>query len=431
MRHTTAMADTLLDRVAEHIAARGLLPAGASVLALVSGGADSMCLLHVLTRLHDGPIGVLTFDHGLRARSADEAVGVAAAAAALGCRAWVKRLDVAPGPGVQARARDARREATAQVAGRHGFDVVATGHTATDQAETVLFRLARGTGRDGAVGMSAAGPVIRPLLVITRAEARDWCRREGVAFVDDPSNDDPTYARSRVRHDLLAGLRAVHPGAEVAIARHAELLDDEAAVLRPLVAAAWDRCGHDGGLDVAALAAEDQAMRRLVVRRLLAAAGVPADRVWVERALALATSGGGLDVPGARVYVWRGVLFADPAAPPPRAAQLDVPGCAVFGRHRLHAFASTAATPTPDRVDVRITGPLEVRSPQPGDRIALAGGGHQTVGRLLAAAGVASHRRSAVPVVVAGRQLVWVSGYRADVTLLARPGEPATRLELR
>ncbi len=421
-----------MDRVAAHAATRGLLDPDASVLAMVSGGADSMCLLHALMHIHRGRIGVLTVDHGLRPDAAREADAVVAYAAGLGLEAWVEHPDLRAGPALQRRARDARRAAAALVAGREGFDVVATGHTASDQAETVLFRLARGTGRDGAIGMSADRTVVRPLLTVTRDETRAWCRRHGVAFVDDPANDDPRYARSRVRHGLVPALRAVHPDAERAVTRFAELMDDERAVLRPLVDAAWTSCARDTGLDVHAVAALDPAMRRLVVRCALDAAGVPPDRVWVERALALCDAGGGsLHAPGAvRVHVWRGVLRADRAVTPPPPAVLDVPGSVRFGDVNLTAGPACAAPPGPRRVDLRADGPFEVRAPAPGDRIALAGGGHAAVGRLLAAAGVPADLRAAVAIVTLRGRVVWVSGYRADATLLATPGEPATRLEL-
>jgi len=425
------MRDALIDRVASHVAGRALIPPGAPVLALVSGGADSMCLLHALTRFHDGRVGVLSFDHGLRPESADEAGAVVAEARRLGCDGWVEPLAVAPGPGVQARARDARRAAARRVARTHGFDLIATGHTASDQAETVLFRLARGTGRTGAIGMAASGAVVRPMLVVTRDETREWCRRNGVMFVDDPSNTDPAHARTRVRHDLLPALRAVHPGAELAVARYAELVDDEAAVLAPLVDAAWRRCLRDDGIDVAALAREAVAMRRLVVRRLLSGAGVACDRVWVERSLELAATGAaGFDAPGAHVHVWRGILRVAAGVTAPSPAVLGVPGDVVFGGARLAARPAVARAPVARRVDVLVEGPFEVRSPAPGDRIALAGGGRQGVGRLLAAAGVPADRRPLVPVVAMGERVVWVSGYRADVTLVAPPGASATRLEL-
>ena len=148
------MGDELAHRVAAFVDRHDLWPAGDRMLALVSGGADSICLMHLLAGLRPAALGVLTVDHGLRHEAAREADAVVDAATRLGLAVWVERLALAPGPGLQERARDGRLAAARRIAQAHGFDRVATGHTADDQAETVLFRLARGTGRTGAVGMA-------------------------------------------------------------------------------------------------------------------------------------------------------------------------------------------------------------------------------------------------------------------------------------
>ncbi len=144
----------LLDRVRAHCRRHDLLPARAGVLALVSGGADSMCLMHALAAIHDGPMHVMAIDHGFRDAAADEVAGVLRAARALGLPAHGEALDLAPGGGAAERARDARLAAAERARVRLGLDLVATGHTRTDHVETVLFRAARGTGRSGALGIA-------------------------------------------------------------------------------------------------------------------------------------------------------------------------------------------------------------------------------------------------------------------------------------
>lgn len=432
VRHTTTMALPIEERISRFIAERDLIRPSDALLLMVSGGADSMCLLHVMTRIHSGRIGVLTFDHGLRPDAFHEVELVRAAGDALGVPVITRRLGLAPGAAVQQRARDARRDEARRVAAAEGFDRIVTGHTATDQAETVLFRIARGTGRDGAVGMRAQGAVTRPLLAVSRDETRGWCAANGVVYVDDPSNDDTRFARARVRSGLLPALLDVHPGADRAVTRFAELLDDEGALIGALVDAASARCATATGLDLERLRHEDVPLQRLLVRRLLADAGIAADAVWVREALALARRGNGSrDVEGGRITVWRGELVAEAvASPPPDPVRLGVPGEVRYGDRIIRASRSVAEAPDPDRVDLRIDGALTVRGPHPGDRIALAGGGRQAVGRLLAAAGVPADRRPSVPVVACGGHVVWVSGYRAGVDVLAPPGTPATRLEL-
>jgi len=318
-------------RVARYARRHDLLPGGVPVLAMVSGGPDSLCLMHVLSEVHDGPVGVLTVDHGLRPESAAECERVLDAARAVGLPAWARRPAVGGGPGLQARARAARQAAALELAEAEGFARIATGHTASDQAETVLFRIARGTGRSGALGIAPrSGPLVRPLLSVSRAETAAWCARRGLVAARDPSNEDPAFARARVRHGLMPALRAVHPDAEAAVARFADLLRDEAELLAGLEAGAWERVARPGtgpsspaALDAAALLAEPAPMRRLLVRRLLATAALPgeaAESRWIDLALEVAAGGGAQEVPGGRLSAAGGLLVAV------RAGREEVPG---------------------------------------------------------------------------------------------------------
>jgi tRNA(Ile)-lysidine synthase len=428
-------ADPIGDRVGAYCARHELLPAGVPVLALVSGGADSLCLMTLLAERHDGRVGVLSLDHGLREGSAAEAGRVVALARDLGLPARAERLALAPGAGAPERARAARLAAARRAAARGGWARVATGHTASDQAETVLFRMARGSGRTGALGMAPRrGALVRPLLCLTAEETRRWCAERGLAPVDDPTNASLDLARGRVRHGLVPALAAVHPGAERHLAALADRLRDEAALLDVLVAEAWGRCAAGGGLDAARVLAEHPALRPLLARRLLARAGLRGEALAAEpvaRVLALLRRGGRTEVVGAAVVSEGGrVLVVPNEEPAPVAADLPVPGVARFGDAVLRADRGPAAAPAPDRVAVRVDGPLRVRGPLPGDRMPLGDGGRQAVGRLLGAAGVPARLRPRVPVVVAGERVVWVAGHRAAPDLLAAPGEPAVVLEL-
>jgi tRNA(Ile)-lysidine synthase len=401
---------------------------------MVSGGADSMCLLHVLREIHDHAVGVLTIDHGVRPESAGEAAMVAGAARELGCEAHVATLELTAGSSLQERARDARRQAAQALAAREGYASIALGHTASDQAETVLFRLARGTGRTGARGMApASGNLVRPLLGVTRAETRSWCRGRGIGFFDDPSNANRAFARARVRHGLLPALGLVHPGAERHVAAFADRLRDEDALLNDLVDHAWHRCAGGDGLLVDGFANETPALRPLLIRRLIDRAGLPGEAQgarFVERVLHVALTGGAVEIPGGVALVERGTLLVEPPAAAPAPALLPVPGVAQFGSALVRAHPGVAAPPNAGSVAVTGDEPLLVRSPLAGDRVALAGGGHQAVGRLLASAGVPARRRPQVPVVTMGDRVVWVAGHRADPRSLAPVGAPATILTL-
>lgn len=189
------------------------LPPGAAIGVAVSGGGDSMALLHLAAdraRALGTRIAAATVDHGLRPEAAAEAAMVAQVCAGLGIAHDTLRWQGWDGQGnLQSAARDARRALLADWRVRRGLDVVLLGHTADDQAETFLMRLARGSGVDGLACMAAAdGTFLRPLLPLRRAALRDWLRARGIAWIDDPSNDDARFDRVRARQmlDLLAPL---------------------------------------------------------------------------------------------------------------------------------------------------------------------------------------------------------------------------------
>ncbi len=337
---------------------------------------------------------------------------------------------------MQERARDARIAAARRCAAEGGYARIATGHTASDQAETVLFRMARGTGRTGALGMAPRrDEFVRPLLVLTAGETRGWCAARGLSVVRDPGNADPAHARTRVRAGLVPALAAVHPGAERHVAALADALRDEADLLAPLVDAAWARA-HDGrGLDAAALGAEPPAMRRILVRRLIADAGLPGEAgsaVAVGRTLDLVEHAGRITLPGGGVAALEsGRLVVDPPPrDPPSPAPLGVPGRVDYAGVLVRASRGTAGAPTPHRVAVTCEGPFEVRPPRAGDRLPMASGGHLAVGRLLAADGVPSRLRAEVPVIATGERVVWVAGHRAADDLIATDAGPAVILEV-
>lgn len=403
---------------------------------MVSGGADSTFMLHALHAVHNGPITVVTFDHGLRPEAAEECTQVCDAARRLGRPAVTRRLQVEPGPGVQARARDARYRAARDIARDIGA-ALAVGHTCDDQAETVLMRLARGAGTRGASAMSPrAGDLARPLLAISRAETRDWCHRHGISVADDPSNQDPRYARIRAR-DLVARLEEVSPGARVHLAQFADILADEHRVFESVVDDAERRCRATVGWRVEALLREPVAVQRELLVRLIRPATPHADAAAFEVVEAIRRELPDLRprdlAGGVRVRVVEGELRVD--APVTGGASfaavcLESGGRVHVGSHVLSAWHGPAPDPSPRRVGLPVGVPLLVRGCAPGDRVALDGGGHALVHRMLAGARVPSERRPEIPVVVAGAQLVWVAGHRFVRSALVPEGEPAVVCEL-
>ena len=243
--------------------------AGTEVTCAVSGGADSLALL-VLAVAAGTRATAVHVDHGLRAGSEDEAHVVADAARRFGAAFRAARLAVAPGPNQEARARAARYAVLPA-------DVL-TGHTADDQAETVLLNLLRGAGLDGLAGMRSAR---RPLLGLRRSETRALCEDLGLRPVEDPSNESPAFRRNRVRHELLPLLDTIAERDIVPVlARQAEVLRDEADLVDALSA-------DLDPTDARALGAAPVALARRAVRRWLAGEHPP-DGAAVERVLAVA-----------------------------------------------------------------------------------------------------------------------------------------------
>jgi tRNA(Ile)-lysidine synthase len=303
----------------ERVAATGLLEADRPVVVLLSGGRDSVCLLDVAVALcGEGAVRALHVNYGLRADADGDEAHCAEVCAALDVALEVHRAarpDDAPG-NLQAWARDVRYAAAARLAATAGNAArVAAAHTATDQAETILYRLAASPGRRALLGMPArSGRLVRPLLAVTREETAAWCRARGLAWREDATNASERYARGRVRGALVPALRAVHPAAERNVVRTAELLRDEAEVLDVVVDTAL--AGRDR-IAVGHLAALPRALARLVVRRLAEqATGELCARAPGRLDEILALGDGALDLgAGARAVVDGGVLRCERTPP--------------------------------------------------------------------------------------------------------------------
>ncbi|MEA2380592.1 MAG: tRNA(Ile)-lysidine synthase [Solirubrobacteraceae bacterium] len=305
----------------ERVAATGLLAAGRPVVVLLSGGRDSVCLLDVAVELCGvDAVRALHVNYGLRAEADGDEAHCAAVCAALGVPVDVERAarpDDAPG-NLQAWARDVRYATAARVAAAAGPDArIAAAHTATDQAETILYRLAASPGRRALLGMPArTGRLVRPLLAIPREDTAAWCRARGLRWRDDATNDSDEYARGRVRAGLVPALRAVHPAAERNVVRTAALLRDEAEVLDIVVDTALAGRDH---VAVEHLAALPRALARLVLRRLAeAATGELCARAPGRLDDILGLGDGALDLgAGARAVVDGGVLRCERTPPLP------------------------------------------------------------------------------------------------------------------
>ena len=253
-------------------------PAGTAVDCAVSGGPDSTALL-VLAVAAGLEVTCWTVDHGLRSTSVDEVRLVAHNALSLGVPTVTVDGLVVDGPDLEQRARDVRRAALP--------GGVLTGHTADDQAETVLLNLLRGAGVPGTAGIGE--PDRRPLLALRRTETRGLCAALGLKVVDDPSNDDPRFTRNRVRHEVLPLLADVAGRDPVPLlARHATLAGEATGLLAGLVV-------DVDPADVRSVADLPDDLVRLAVRRWLTvqvtgpiagcSTGPPPDQASVDRVL--------------------------------------------------------------------------------------------------------------------------------------------------
>lgn len=249
---------------------RELIPPGGTVAVACSGGADSMALLTVLLRLAE-PLAIaveaIHIDHGLRPESAQEAEFVKAFCRAKGIPCLVERLT----PTTDASEDWARRERYRIFEGLTGQGKqLATAHTASDQAETVLLRLARGTGLHGLGGIPVQrGDIIRPLLWASRQDTEDYCRENGIEWVTDSSNQGDLYARNRVRHHAVPALKTINPQAEAAICRMAEQLGRLDEYFQQKAEALLLEAKTGEGYSLGILQAADAPIRETALHRLI------------------------------------------------------------------------------------------------------------------------------------------------------------------
>jgi tRNA(Ile)-lysidine synthase len=288
----------VLQTVTSTARAHSMFQRGTLVVAAVSGGPDSMCLLHSLVRLRrlfGIRLACFHFDHGLREGSAADAAYVRAHARKLGVPLALRRAGSRPrrGESVEAWARQARYGALLEVLEEMGGRTAALGHTADDQAETVLLALVRGGGLEAVSGMRpAAPPFVRPLLNVTRQETEGFCRALRLRPRDDPMNRDPRFLRVALRAGAIPELeRAVGRNVRTTLARSAALLAQDADLLAELAERHAQEAiradGDDVLMDVAVLARLPTALASRVVRRALLQAGLPPESAHVQAVLSL------------------------------------------------------------------------------------------------------------------------------------------------
>ena len=408
------MSEAALDAARES----GLVRPGEPLLVMVSGGGDSVALLDIAVRL-GASVSALHVNYGLREGAAADEELVRLRCEERDVPLMVERVELRGEGNLQERARDARYA----LAERLAEGDYAAAHTASDQAETVLYRLAVSPGSRALHGMAPRrGRLVRPLLAVTREEVREYLRARGLEWREDPSNADRRFARARVRHDVLDALRELSPAVERTIAETARQLRDEAEVLDAAVDEALKELGGGPAIALDALKENPPALQRLILRSLAARV---LSRHELDRLLELGSEGSkSLDLGGGlRAVAEYGTLrfTRSPDAEPPAPVELAVPGRARFGDWELEATVGGLGDGA-----VTALGPaVAVRAGRDGDRMRPAGlGGSKSLQDLFTDRKVPRALRHTLPVVEADGEIVWVAGVAVDERFAAEEGAP-------
>lgn len=437
-----------------HVGAHRLLDRVKRLGLAVSGGADSVALLHLLLPLcgsHGIDVIVLHADHGLRPESADEASFVRALAEASHLRFLSVKLHLnARKPlkdSVEMAAREARHAFFADCCRRAELDAIATGHQADDLAENLLLRLTRGAGAAGLSALRPRSPAapalvaragrpyvfIRPLLNLSAKALREWLAARGLPWREDASNRDLTIPRNRLRHLALPQFESAWGGPiRAAVCRSADILREEDALLDALAERRLRLASRGDALDLRAVARVPVALRRRLLRRWLIGCGMAQScgHDTIGRLMAFCEQSARKPMQlshSCNAVVRNGLLtLAISSCEPPDPAVLPQKGTVRWDKLEIavepyqgidaeaHGIGVLPAVCTlaADRAG---DAPLTVRTWQTGDRIAPVGlAGTKKLHDLFIDAKIPKEERDAVPVFACGDDVVWVPGYRVS-----------------
>ena len=408
-------------------AARALLPRGSSVVLACSGGPDSQAMLAMLAKLateHGWQLHAVGLDHGLRPEAHHELDLAETLATSLGISFRRETLELPTHGNVLANARKARYRALRRIAKDLGAQRIALGHTRSDQAETVLQRMVRGTGLRGAAAIPRQrGAIVRPLLGLSRYGVRRYLRSKGIPSAEDPTNSDRRTSRATLRHDVLPILKTLNPRVERSLARFAHRAAQDESLLTSLAQEHWQqRRGLLGSLSVRSFAEIPKALQHRVLRLWLE----EADRSTQEHTLEVLLAGiqrGRLEGGPRGILLDRGYLWVEPAPSycfhlTPADDEVPLPGLDSALRCRTSPrLPGTDPMPwSPNTVAFdrdRLHVGLRVRPWQHGDRLRPFGlGGRSKVGDIFTDAKIPRPLRAHWPVVVHGDDILWVAGLK-------------------
>lgn len=433
----------LLRKIHATLRAHQMLQGGQRIGVAVSGGADSVCLLHGLHRLASElgiSLHVLHVNHGLRGDESDQDMHfVETLAAELRLPCQVHRVAVGgKGGNLEEAGRLARLEFFGQTRQSLNLQQVATGHTADDQAETVLFRLLRGCGPGGLAGVLpvTAEGLIRPLLELRRAEIVAWLRRQGLTWREDSTNASDEFTRNRIRHTVLPQLEAVvHGNAAGALARLAGIAGEEEDYWHGIVEEAFQQLRAGAPplvLPVETLTGRHPALARRLLRRICLhlrgdLRGLTSEHIESVLRLARQSGGsGGVQLPGVRVVRSFGLLrlsLPEQAGAADWMVEVSGPGRYQAGEVRVEVSESQSVSPPAPPAGTsdwlyngasvcldgeRVPFPLVLRNWRAGDSYERVGAGRQRrLKEMFQELRIPSWERPGWPILVAGERIVW------------------------
>ena len=412
------------------------------VLCAVSGGADSICLLHVLDREKDAlgiTLAAAHYEHGIRGEESERDAAFTAAFCRERDIEFVCEHGDVPSYaaerhlGLEEAARELRYAFLTRCADSLGCDVIATAHNLEDNAETVLFHLARGSGLKGLCGIPpVSGRLIRPLLAVSREEIEAFLKEENIPWVDDSSNASDFCVRNRLRHHVLPELCAINPSFAEAVLRTSELLRQDEEALSSMAEKFITEQFDGSSLPAKALLEQPVAVASRAVR-LLCPQPLTAGHVESILALAQSTELGFADVPGLRVRCEQGRLYFATLRSRTLPETEIVPGMDLLlpeAGIKVHAeiliFSEKVnALLIPFCIKCgEIYGRVFLTSRRSGDAFRPAGRGcTKTLKKLFLEKGLTQSERDAVPVFRDDRGILGVYGFAVDERALPAEGD--------
>lgn len=434
-----------------------MLPSGETVLCAVSGGADSMCLLHLLVQLSPQwgfSLHCAHFNHHLRGAESDRDEAFV--------RAWCDKWNIPltcggadvlaeskeRAAGIEETARSLRYAFLEETAKTVGASRIATAHTADDNAETLLLNLVRGSGLQGLGGIHPRrGNVVRPLLKVTRAQVEAYCAEQGVSYVEDSTNSDESYSRNFLRHQVIPLLRRINPKAPEHLSAAAEKVREDHEYLNRL---ARDVLPADHGekgtpeLKAEAVASLPEPVAARAVRLMIdrAGGGKNCTAAHVEAVLKICRGedpSAQVDLPGLRVRrEYERLLFEEPECRslPPQPMNVSPDRVTVYGDTGWTVYCRYTLCPKQEKGETgryylsadRIKLPMELRPRREGDGIKLPGRGTKSLKKLFIEEKVPLSQRERIPVLTDAAGILAVGGFGADQSRLAAPGERALEI---